>query len=175
MTVRFALLGAGRIGKAHARAVSANPDATLVAVTDALPEAAEAASAAGIAEGVEVDPERAAPAIGVEDDLEVPAAAVAAEAAGIAQDDDIEGSDADGGEGVQHHVVAGNAEGEFPQIGLAGGDVEVRAELLLADLAGADLHLGVRAIGDHAPVDARAHIGGVRICLLYTSPSPRDP
>jgi myo-inositol 2-dehydrogenase/D-chiro-inositol 1-dehydrogenase len=45
MTVRFALLGAGRIGKAHARAVSANPDAALVAVTDALPESAEALAA----------------------------------------------------------------------------------------------------------------------------------
>ena len=45
MTVRFALLGAGRIGKAHARAVSANPDAALVAVTDAMPEAAEALAA----------------------------------------------------------------------------------------------------------------------------------
>jgi myo-inositol 2-dehydrogenase/D-chiro-inositol 1-dehydrogenase len=45
MTVRFALLGAGRIGKAHARAVSANPNAALVAVTDALPESAEALAA----------------------------------------------------------------------------------------------------------------------------------
>ncbi|MER2509347.1 inositol 2-dehydrogenase [Amaricoccus sp.] len=45
MTVRFALLGAGRIGKAHARAVSGNPDATLVAVTDALPDAAAALAA----------------------------------------------------------------------------------------------------------------------------------
>ena len=42
MTVRFALLGAGRIGKAHARAISGNPDAELIAVTDALPEAAAA-------------------------------------------------------------------------------------------------------------------------------------
>ena len=40
MIVRFALLGAGRIGKAHARAVSGNPQARLVAVADALPEAA---------------------------------------------------------------------------------------------------------------------------------------
>jgi myo-inositol 2-dehydrogenase/D-chiro-inositol 1-dehydrogenase len=42
MTVRFALVGAGRIGKAHARAVSANPSAELGAVTDAVPDAAEA-------------------------------------------------------------------------------------------------------------------------------------
>lgn len=42
MTLRFALLGAGRIGKVHARAVSADPRATLVAVADAMPAAAEA-------------------------------------------------------------------------------------------------------------------------------------
>ena len=42
MTVRFALLGAGRIGKVHAKAVSSNPDAVLVAVADAMPAAAEA-------------------------------------------------------------------------------------------------------------------------------------
>jgi len=42
MTTRFALLGAGRIGKVHARAVAANPDSELVAVADAYPEAAEA-------------------------------------------------------------------------------------------------------------------------------------
>jgi myo-inositol 2-dehydrogenase/D-chiro-inositol 1-dehydrogenase len=42
MTVRFGLLGAGRIGKVHAKAVSANPDAVLVAVADAFPAAAEA-------------------------------------------------------------------------------------------------------------------------------------
>ena len=42
MTVRFALLGAGRIGKVHARAVSGNPDADLIAVADAFPDAAQA-------------------------------------------------------------------------------------------------------------------------------------
>jgi myo-inositol 2-dehydrogenase/D-chiro-inositol 1-dehydrogenase len=42
MTVRFGLLGAGRIGKVHAKAVSGNPDAVLVAVADAFPEAANA-------------------------------------------------------------------------------------------------------------------------------------
>ncbi|MBX3577432.1 MAG: inositol 2-dehydrogenase [Rhizobiaceae bacterium] len=40
MTVRFGLLGAGRIGKVHARAVGANPDAKLVAVADAFEKAA---------------------------------------------------------------------------------------------------------------------------------------
>lgn len=42
MTVRFAVLGAGRIGKVHARAVSGNADASLVAVADAMAPAAEA-------------------------------------------------------------------------------------------------------------------------------------
>lgn len=41
MTVKFALLGAGRIGKVHARAVTSNPDASLVAVADAMAPAAE--------------------------------------------------------------------------------------------------------------------------------------
>jgi myo-inositol 2-dehydrogenase/D-chiro-inositol 1-dehydrogenase len=45
MTVRFALLGAGRIGKVHARAITGNPDARLVAVADAVPAAAEAVAA----------------------------------------------------------------------------------------------------------------------------------
>ena len=40
MTLRFALLGAGRIGKVHARAITANPGARLVAVADAVPRAA---------------------------------------------------------------------------------------------------------------------------------------
>jgi myo-inositol 2-dehydrogenase/D-chiro-inositol 1-dehydrogenase len=41
MSVRFGLLGAGRIGKVHARAVGSNPDARLVAVADAMPAAAK--------------------------------------------------------------------------------------------------------------------------------------
>lgn len=45
MTVRFAVLGAGRIGKVHARAVSGNPEAALVAVADAMAPAAEALAA----------------------------------------------------------------------------------------------------------------------------------
>ncbi len=46
MAVRFGLLGAGRIGKVHARAVAANPDARLAAVADTSEEAASAISAA---------------------------------------------------------------------------------------------------------------------------------
>jgi myo-inositol 2-dehydrogenase/D-chiro-inositol 1-dehydrogenase len=42
MTVRFGLLGAGRIGKVHAKAVTANPKAKLVAVADAMADAANA-------------------------------------------------------------------------------------------------------------------------------------
>ncbi|HTM77549.1 MAG TPA: inositol 2-dehydrogenase [Devosia sp.] len=45
MTVRFGLLGAGRIGKVHAKAISANPGARLVAVADAMEPAATALSA----------------------------------------------------------------------------------------------------------------------------------
>ncbi|MEQ1940361.1 inositol 2-dehydrogenase [Mesorhizobium sp. CN5-321] len=41
MTVRFGLLGAGRIGKVHARAVDSNPEARLVAVADAFEQAAK--------------------------------------------------------------------------------------------------------------------------------------
>jgi myo-inositol 2-dehydrogenase/D-chiro-inositol 1-dehydrogenase len=42
MTIRFALLGAGRIGKVHAKAITSNPGARLAAVADAMPKAAEA-------------------------------------------------------------------------------------------------------------------------------------
>lgn len=42
MTVRFGLLGAGRIGKVHARAIGSNPMARLVAVADAMADAASA-------------------------------------------------------------------------------------------------------------------------------------
>ena len=41
MTIRFALLGAGRIGKVHAKAIGANAAAKLVAVADAMPKAAK--------------------------------------------------------------------------------------------------------------------------------------
>ena len=40
MIVRFALIGAGRIGVVHAKSLSTNAQAMLVAVSDALPEAA---------------------------------------------------------------------------------------------------------------------------------------
>lgn len=40
MTVRFGLLGAGRIGKVHAKAIGSNRGASLVAVADAVPAAA---------------------------------------------------------------------------------------------------------------------------------------
>ena len=40
MTIRFALLGAGRIGQVHARAVTSNPQAVLVAVAEVSKEAA---------------------------------------------------------------------------------------------------------------------------------------
>mgnify|MGYP001193067239 CR=1 FL=1 len=42
MTVRFGLLGAGRIGKVHAKAIASNADARLVAVADAAADAAQA-------------------------------------------------------------------------------------------------------------------------------------
>jgi myo-inositol 2-dehydrogenase / D-chiro-inositol 1-dehydrogenase len=42
MPTSFAIIGAGRIANVHASALRANPDADLVAVADALPEAAEA-------------------------------------------------------------------------------------------------------------------------------------
>jgi myo-inositol 2-dehydrogenase/D-chiro-inositol 1-dehydrogenase len=45
MTLRFGLLGAGRIGKVHAKAISADAGATLVAVADAMAPAAQAISA----------------------------------------------------------------------------------------------------------------------------------
>lgn len=45
MTVRFGLLGAGRIGKVHAKAISADGNAELVAVADAMAPAAQAIAA----------------------------------------------------------------------------------------------------------------------------------
>ena len=46
MTLNIGLLGAGRIGKVHAKAVAAQPGARLVAVHDASPEAAQALATA---------------------------------------------------------------------------------------------------------------------------------
>lgn len=45
MTLRLALLGAGRIGKVHADAIAPLSDAVLIAVADAFPKAAEALAA----------------------------------------------------------------------------------------------------------------------------------
>ena len=42
MTVRFGLLGAGRIGRVHAKAITGDANAKLVAVSDAMPAAAQA-------------------------------------------------------------------------------------------------------------------------------------
>ncbi|MCF1707954.1 inositol 2-dehydrogenase [Tabrizicola sp. J26] len=42
MTIRFGLLGAGRIGKVHAKAITGDGNAKLVAVADAFPQAAQA-------------------------------------------------------------------------------------------------------------------------------------
>ncbi len=46
MAINVALLGAGRIGKVHAKAIGSTPGARLAAVADAFPEAAEAIAAA---------------------------------------------------------------------------------------------------------------------------------
>src|SRR5690606_12006498 len=45
MTIRFGLLGAGRIGKVHARAISSDPQARLTAVADAVAPAGTALAA----------------------------------------------------------------------------------------------------------------------------------
>lgn len=42
MTIKLALIGAGRIANVHAKAIAASPDAQLVAVTDPVAKAAEA-------------------------------------------------------------------------------------------------------------------------------------
>ncbi|MCZ8158784.1 MAG: inositol 2-dehydrogenase [Rhizobiaceae bacterium] len=55
MTVNFALLGAGRIGRVHAKAVSGNPDAKLIAVADAFPAAAQSIAAQYAAEVRAID------------------------------------------------------------------------------------------------------------------------
>ncbi|MER9891135.1 inositol 2-dehydrogenase [Mesorhizobium sp. M0119] len=55
MPLRFALLGAGRIGKVHARAVGSNPQARLVAVADAFEKAAADLAAAYGAEVRSID------------------------------------------------------------------------------------------------------------------------
>ena len=42
MSLRIAVLGAGRIGQVHANAIASNPNATVIAVADAIPKVAEA-------------------------------------------------------------------------------------------------------------------------------------
>ena len=46
MTLRFAILGAGRIGQVHARAVAGTPGAKLIAIADPVAKAAESVKAA---------------------------------------------------------------------------------------------------------------------------------
>ncbi len=41
MTVRFGVIGAGRIGKVHAKTIASNPKAKLAYIADALPKAAQ--------------------------------------------------------------------------------------------------------------------------------------
>ena len=41
MTIRFGVIGAGRIGKVHARTIATNPKAKLSYIADALPKAAQ--------------------------------------------------------------------------------------------------------------------------------------
>jgi myo-inositol 2-dehydrogenase / D-chiro-inositol 1-dehydrogenase len=55
MTLGLALLGAGRIGKVHAAAIAATPGARLLAVADAVTDAAVALAAAAAAEVRSVD------------------------------------------------------------------------------------------------------------------------
>jgi len=55
MTLRFGLLGAGRIGKVHAGAIASIPGASLVAVADAFPAAATALAEASGAEVRDVE------------------------------------------------------------------------------------------------------------------------
>ena len=61
MTLNVALLGAGRIGKVHAKAVEATSGARLVAVADAMPEAASSLAGAYGAEVRSIDQIEASP------------------------------------------------------------------------------------------------------------------
>jgi myo-inositol 2-dehydrogenase/D-chiro-inositol 1-dehydrogenase len=61
MPLKFALLGAGRIGKVHAKAIASVSDATLAVVADAFPDAAKAIAAdygcaVGDIESIAADP-----------------------------------------------------------------------------------------------------------------------
>jgi len=63
MVMRIAILGAGRIGQVHARAVAGNRDAQLVALADALPEAATTLAATYGARVADIDAIAADPGI----------------------------------------------------------------------------------------------------------------
>ncbi len=63
MSIRFALLGAGRIGRVHAAAIGANPDATLAAVSDPVADAAGAIVARHGGAALSVDAIEASPDI----------------------------------------------------------------------------------------------------------------
>ncbi|HSF64810.1 MAG TPA: Gfo/Idh/MocA family oxidoreductase, partial [Paracoccaceae bacterium] len=63
MTLNIALLGAGRIGRVHARAVAATPGARLVSVSDAIPAAAESLAAEYGAEVRDISTVAGAPGI----------------------------------------------------------------------------------------------------------------
>lgn len=63
MSVTFGLLGAGRIGKVHARAIAGNPAARLAAVADAMPAAAQALAAEHGAQVATIEAILADPAI----------------------------------------------------------------------------------------------------------------
>ncbi len=65
MTIRFALLGAGRIGKTHAHAIASNPHAKLAAVYDPFIDSAEAISMQYGSQIMEIDEIAASPDIDV--------------------------------------------------------------------------------------------------------------
>jgi len=55
MTIRFGVIGAGRIGKVHARTIASNPKAKLAYIADAMPQAAQDLAARHGAEVASVD------------------------------------------------------------------------------------------------------------------------
>lgn len=55
MSIRFGVIGAGRIGKVHARTIASNPKATLAYIADAVPQAAQALAAEHGAKVASVD------------------------------------------------------------------------------------------------------------------------
>lgn len=65
MTINFALLGAGRIGKTHAHAIASNPNAKLAAVYDPFEDSAQAISQQYGSQIMEIDAIAASPDIDV--------------------------------------------------------------------------------------------------------------